>query len=283
MRGKQPSVTARGAAEHRAAHQTLECGIIFSDPFACRILGEDPQGIADRHAAEPGKRGMRLYIAARSRFAEDALAVAVARGVRQLVVLGAGYDTFGLRNPHAALGLEVFEVDHPDTQLWKRDRLSAMGISVPEWVWFVPVDFERERIVERLVASGLDAEQEVFFIWLGVVPYLTTEAVWDVLRSIAGLGAAEVVLDYPEPIGHLSPERRAWAEELMVKVASVGEPLITALEPAQLGQALAEIGFEEIEDVHVVPLITRYLGIGNFLAERGGAHLVRARISRRAK
>src|SRR5215475_5611576 len=177
MRGKQPSLTARGAAEHRAAHQILERGIIFTDPFACRILGEDPKTIADRHAAEPGKRGMRLYIAARSRFAEDALAVAAARGVRQLVVLGAGYDTFGLRNPHAALGLKVFEVDHPDTQLWKRDQLSAMGISVPGWVWFVPVDFEREQIVERLVASGLDPKQEVFFIWLGVVPYLTTDTV----------------------------------------------------------------------------------------------------------
>ena len=73
------------------------------------------------------------------------------------------------------------------------------------------VDFERERILERLVAAGLDPEQEVFFIWLGVVPYLTTETVWDVLRSIAGLEAAEVVFDYPEPMGRLSPERRALA------------------------------------------------------------------------
>ena len=138
----------------------------------------------------------------------------------------------------------------------------------------MPVDFEREQILERLVATGLDPNQDVFFIWLGVVPYLTTEAVWDVLRSIAGLQAAEVVFDYPEPIEHLSPERRALAEELRTKVASVGEPFISAFNPAMLEQALAEFGFEEIEDVHVVPVITRYLGIRNVPSERGGAHLV---------
>src|SRR6516164_9586680 len=113
MQGKQPSLTARGAAEHRAAHQILEKGIIFSDPFAAAILGEDLKLIAERHAAEPQKRPLRLYIAARSRFAEDALAAAVTRGVSQAVVLGAGFDTFALRNPHA--GLRVFEVGHPES------------------------------------------------------------------------------------------------------------------------------------------------------------------------
>jgi O-methyltransferase involved in polyketide biosynthesis len=99
MYGVQPSLTARGAAVHRAAHQVLEGGAIFADPLACAILGAQPDVIADEEAADPSNRPIRLFIAARSRLAEDALSYAVGRGVRQAVVLAAGFDTFGLRNP----------------------------------------------------------------------------------------------------------------------------------------------------------------------------------------
>ena len=122
MQTGQPSQTAQRAAAHRAAHQLLEHGRIFHDPLAVQILGESPGTIAREAAANPERRGMRLFIAARARFAESAVAAAVQRGVRQLVVLGAGLDTFAYRNPHA--DLRVFEVDHPATQAWKRQRLA---------------------------------------------------------------------------------------------------------------------------------------------------------------
>src|ERR1700761_7725292 len=129
MQTGQPSRTALSAAAHRAAHQVAEAGRIFSDPLALKILGPQADAIVAQMTTDPSRRGMRLFIAARTRFAEDALAAAVARGVRQLVVLGAGLDTFAYRNPHEAASLVVFEVDHPATQGWKRARLADAGLT----------------------------------------------------------------------------------------------------------------------------------------------------------
>ena len=129
VRGGQPARTAVGAARHRAVHQVLEGGRIFSDPLAWQILGEDPGPTVEAAQQDPHSRRLRLFIAARHRFAEDCLVSAVDCGTRQVVVLGAGLDTFAYRAPRA--GLVAFEVDHPDTGEWKRRRLRESGIGVP--------------------------------------------------------------------------------------------------------------------------------------------------------
>ena len=145
----QPSRTALGAAAHRAVHQVLENGRIFSDPLALRILGQDIEAAVRDAENDPSRRRLRLFVAVRTRFAEDALTAAVARGVRQLVVLGAGLDTYAYRT---TLGesLHIFEVDHPATQAWKQQRLAEAGISVPYTLTFAPVDFERETLRDGL-------------------------------------------------------------------------------------------------------------------------------------
>src|SRR6516225_551781 len=120
MRDGQPSQTARGAAAYHAIHQKLEGGAIFKDPFASRILDPKTAAALDEIAADDSVRPWRLFIAARSRFSEDTMADCIACGVRQVVVLGAGLDTFSLRNPYADLGVRAFEVDYPATQMWKR-------------------------------------------------------------------------------------------------------------------------------------------------------------------
>src|SRR5271157_3671190 len=149
MQQGKPSRTALGAAYHRAVHQVLERGAIFTDPLAVRILGADA-GAALREAKnDPSRRMMRLFIAVRTRFAEDSLAAAVARGVRQLVVLGAGLDTYAFRNAFGEK-LHVFEVDHPATQAWKRQRLVEAAIPVPSTLTFAAVDFEGETLAEGL-------------------------------------------------------------------------------------------------------------------------------------
>src|SRR6478752_638977 len=177
MLEQEPSRTAWMAATHRAAHQVLERGLIFSDPLALRILGQDADTVARDALAHPERRGMRAFIAARAQLAESALAAGVERrGVGQLVVLGAGLDTFAYRNPLADR-LRVFEVDHPATQAWKRRRLDEAGIAAPDGVVYAPVDFEREALLDGLAAAGLDPARRTFFMWLGVVPYLTSEAV----------------------------------------------------------------------------------------------------------
>src|SRR5690349_6381570 len=130
MQAGRPSRTAWGAAIHRAVHQTLEGGVIFSDPFALRILDDEARAGMSAMVDDPAHRAMRLFIAARSRFSEEAMANCVGRGVRQIVILGAGLDTFSLRNPHA--GATVYEIDYPATQAWKRDRLAQAGVKLPE-------------------------------------------------------------------------------------------------------------------------------------------------------
>ena len=259
MEEREPSRTAFGAAKHRAAHQLLEQGRIFSDPLAVAVLGLDPGVIAQEAREDPSRRGLRVFIAARAAFAETALKAAVEqRGVRQLVVLGAGLDTFAYRNPFE--GLKVFEVDHPATQAWKRRRLAEAGIAIPADLAFAPVDFEREDLIERLQAAGFDPGARAFFSWLGVVPYLTRTSVLSNLKAIGELaGGAEAVFDYGEPPETLDPEQRAARLRLADRVAAAGEPLLTYFDPDELAAELRALGFRDLHDLGPAGLLARHL------------------------
>lgn len=183
MQDDRPSRTAQGVALRRAAHQLREQPPIFRDPLALRILGPELEA-AVREAVtrpdEPWSRGMRLFLSLRSRVAEDELARALERGVRQYVILGAGLDTFAYRNPYSAL--RVFEVDHPATQELKREYLRRAAIAIPPSVAFAPVDFSRETFLDGLARAGYDASAPAFYSWLGVTPYLAPEVTFDTLR-----------------------------------------------------------------------------------------------------
>ena len=277
MQHGEPSRTALRAATHRAAHQLLEGGRVFADPLAVRILASDPCAVADDARDHPDRRRMRFFIAARTRFAEDALANAVAAGVGQLVILGAGLDTFAYRTPLRDR-LRIFEVDHPATQAWKRARLALVGIDVPRNVTYAPVDFERRTLEEGLREAGLDATAPTFFTWLGVVPYLTEDAVWSTLRLIAAMRlGAEVVFDYGEPRELLPPELQAERETRAQHVAALGEPWITTFVPQTLHDRLRALGFGTIEDLTPRDLLARYVPErANAAAPDRGAHVIRA-------
>jgi methyltransferase (TIGR00027 family) len=263
MREKKPSRTALGAAAHRAAHQFLENGRIFADPLAVTILGKQAQLDALSARMQPATRGLRLFIAARSRIAEDALAAGVeARGVRQLVVLGAGLDTFAYRNPFSEK-LPVFEVDRPETQAWKRRRLTEAGIEAPRSLTFAPLDFERDDLLAALEVAGFDPARRTFFMWLGVVPYLTGDAIRSTLRAIGGLsGGGEVVFDYSDPPALLSQEARAAHVKRAKRVAALGEPFVSYLEPDELHARLRALGFTLIDDLGPAALVERYIRPG---------------------
>jgi len=265
-----------GAAAHRAAHQVVECGRIFADPLAMRILGDEAENAVRDAEEQPSRRRMRIFIAARTRFAEDALAAAVARGVRQLVVLGAGLDTYAYRGAMRER-LRIFEVDHPSTQAWKRERLEEAGIPIPGSLTFAPIDFERQTLDEGLAAAGFGATQPTFFTWLGVVPYLSEEAVWATLGFIAKLrGGAHVVFDYSDPPDSLDAERRAYHDEHAARVAELGEAWRTYFSAAELRAKLAGAGFAEIEDLGPREIGARFFpGSRAELPEKGG-HIVRA-------
>ena len=265
------------AAAHRAAHQLLEAGRIFADPLAVAILGQPAAEVARAAEAEPIRRGMRLFIAARSQFAESTLAAGVeGRGVRQLVVLGAGLDTFAYRNPFAGR-LRVFEVDHPATQAWKRRRLSEAGIAEPEGLVFAPVDFERDRLLDGLTAAGFDPALRTFFTWLGVTPYLTEAAVFATLGVIGALpGGAEVVFDYSDPPETRSAEAQAQHAARAARVAAIGEPWLSHFEPATLHAQLGALGFAAIEDLGPRALNPRYALTTQAVPTDRGGHLLYA-------
>src|SRR5580658_6104640 len=143
MKPREPSRTALMIARQRAAHQVLDHGSILNDPFAMKILREDEKDVLQFANENPLASIGRLLTGARSRIAEDALSRAVERGVRQIVILGAGLDTFALRNPHGALEIRIYEVDHPATQAGKVERLAEAQIALPPWLIFVPVDLEQ--------------------------------------------------------------------------------------------------------------------------------------------
>jgi methyltransferase (TIGR00027 family) len=281
LRAGEPSSTARGAAAYRAIHQTLEAGSIFSDPFAIQILDDETRASLDESRADPARRPMRLFIAARSRFSEEALAACVARGTRQVVVLGAGLDTFALRNPHAGLGVRVFEVDYPATQGWKRERLKQAGLAIPGSLTFAAVDFERQSLAEGLQAAGFQADCPAFFQLLGVVPYLTREAIATTLDFIAAVPDSEVVFDYAEPFANYHEGRREKIMAMAASAAARGEPWLTMFDPGEISALLREKGFATIEDLGVAALANRFYGdLKQGLSLGPGGHVIRA--SRRA-
>nr|WP_294512205.1 class I SAM-dependent methyltransferase [uncultured Rhodopila sp.] len=273
----ESSRTALAAARYRAVHQALEGGRVFYDPLAIPILGGDLDDLREGPEVHRARRGIRFFVVARSRLAEDELKRGVeARGVGQLVVLGAGLDTFGYRNPFGDQ-LRVFEVDHPATQAWKRRRLRETGITIPENVTYAPVDFERENLSEQLAAAGLRSGVRTFFSWLGVVPYLTAEAIISTLSYIASHpGGSEVVFDYGEPRDALHPELRKQYEERAARVAAADEPFVSFFDPVELHEQLHGLGFDQVDDLDLPAILVRFVGEHGAVASprRSGGHAV---------
>src|SRR5277367_1125693 len=154
MHEGRASRTAIGAAGHRAAHQVLERGLVFTDPLALAILGQDADEAIAVAKEKPERRPLRFFIALRSRFAEDSARRAIGQGVRQILVLGAGLDTFAYRL-ETADRLKVFELDHPATQSDKRRHLGEANIAEPSHVAYVAHDFENGSMTDALRAAGL--------------------------------------------------------------------------------------------------------------------------------
>lgn len=245
MQTGRASKTALRVAIRRAAHQLMEDPRILHDPVVMRLLGPGFERDLER-ASHKVARDFRGFMAARSRYAEDLLAKAVAAGVEQYVVLGAGLDTFAYRNPHRAL--HVFEVDFPATQEWKRAKLAEAKIAEPESLTFVPLDFEHRTLAEGLDDAGFDAHRPAFFGWLGVVPYLTRAAFCATLEAIGRLPAGSgVCFDYALAPETLSPARRPVFEALAARVSKAGEPFRIFFTPRELESELRRAGFTCVE------------------------------------
>jgi len=247
MKPGRASKTALRVAIRRAAHQVMDHPPVLNDPIAIRLIG--PEFARDMERAQHKvARDFRAFMAARSRFVEDQLAAAVAQGVSQYVVLGAGLDTFAWRNPFPAL--QVFEVDFPATQEWKRALLDEAALAQPANLRFVPLDFEHKTLAAGLAEAGFDATTPAFFGWLGVVPYLTREAFRATLGDIASMPAGSGVgFDYGLSPEVLSPLRRLALKALAERVASAGEPFKLLFAPDDMERELRQAGFARINQL----------------------------------
>ncbi len=249
MADRLPSRTAQMVAGLRAAHQIHDAEPrILEDPIILALLGDDRvREIRDmrQRFQDPLVRGLRAHVVLRSRVAEDDLAAAAARGVRQYVILGAGFDTFAYRQPTWARAIRIVEVDQPATQRIKRERLEAMRIAVPSNVVFAAVDFETESLDDALARHEVRLDEPVFFSWLGVTMYLREAAIDEVLRTVARFAAGtEIVFTFAQPVD--ASDRRG---ELADRAAEAGEPWLSYFEPYQIHEKLRGFGYSSIEFV----------------------------------
>jgi methyltransferase (TIGR00027 family) len=239
------SHTALGSAYLRAAHQLFEAQpLLFDDPVALPLLGPKAikliQEVVDNYRT-PEMLALRSHVVLRSRFTEDRLAAAVSRGITQYVILGAGFDTFALRQPAWAKNIKIIEVDHAGTQTMKRSHIAAAGLAMPENVIFADIDFENESLHDGLFRCGVSMKKPSFFSWLGVTMYLKEDAIDAVLRSVAMFPAdSEIVLtfltqssDSPSPLSQ--------------RVANLGEPWVSCFEHDVLEAKLCGNGFYKVE------------------------------------
>src|SRR5262249_18587103 len=169
-----------------------------------------------------------------------------------------GLDTFALRSPHGARQIRIFEVDHPSTQAWKRQRLAEGQLALPPCLVLVPVDFEREDLVEALVGAGFEQYSSAFFSWLGVVSYLTQDAIGSTLDYMASIQNSEVVFDYMESPQAFSEEIRELVTKRTEQLEKINERWASTFEPAGIAAILHSRGFRDIEDISFKEIRSRF-------------------------
>ena len=284
MEQKGRSVTAEVVAILQALHQTLDASPkILDDPIAPLLI--DPTGeiyqatIAFLDSASRSvKSSFRTVFNMRSRYTEDCLAESVVRGVRQYVILGAGLDTFAYRQPAWASSIRIYEVDHPASQEWKRGRLEAAKVRVPENLVFAPIDFEKTSLRKGLSDAGFDFRAVTFLSLLGVTQYLTAEAIDALFQFVRVLPqGSEIVFEIIVPDDLMPANEAAVFAAASSGAAERGEPWLTILRPTELQPKLIGMGFSRVTHLSPEAADERYFqGRRDDLAAWSGAQMMRA-------
>jgi methyltransferase (TIGR00027 family) len=263
MSNKQANVpdnTAVRTALWRALHVEIDSQPhVFDDRIGLQLVAPDEQW-RNRPDMGPFTKPFRASIVARARFVEDVVQEQAARGTVQYVILGAGLDTFAQRRPDLASGMDVFEIDQPATQEWKRQRLMELGFGIPSTLHFVPVDFEAGHSWwERLAASGFDVSKPAVVASTGVSMYLSKEAVMATLRQIAAFApGSTLVMSFMLPIELNDPDIRAGVERAAAGAKASGTPWLSFFTPAEILALARDAGFAQVEHVSAEALAERY-------------------------
>lgn len=283
MEREQFSRTALFTAYSRGYHARNDCPRIFNDFLAHDLLDTKDRASVEEEiltalrlhnpecAASFADRPSALawvmqsmaappIVLGRARYAEDILEKAVQQGVTQYVILGAGLDTFAFRRPELTERLQVFEVDHPATQGYKRRRLAELGWGNPERLHFVPVDFTKDSLTTALAASGYDREAPTFFSWLGVTYYLSREIALATMRSVAEIAPAgsSLVFDYLDADAFIPAKAAPRVLRMLWSVREIGEPMEAGFDPVCLAEEIEPLGLRLFEDLSPWEIQRRY-------------------------
>jgi methyltransferase (TIGR00027 family) len=302
MMESSPSRTALVTSLIRALHSRSDPSPLLDDPWgdqlvptserermSQRILAsmdsgararalQAPNAVLDEflltNAAYPG-------VVIRSRYAEDALREATIKGIRQYVLIGAGFDSFALRRPAFSDALEIFEIDHPATQMMKIQRIRECGISLPQSVHFIAADLANEDLVTALTRSSFRRDEAAFYSLLGVTVYLTREANLATLRAIATCGyrGSELVFTYVDQIEFTPGGSRSPDNKNTQAMAMMGEPYVSGFDPSEIANDLTRVGFELVEDLDGQTMSARYARTSaNTLQPPATLHIALARV-----
>ncbi len=256
-----PNNTAVRVALWRALHVQIDPPPhVLEDEIGLK-LAAPAEGWRQRPDMDPRFTSrFRAAIVARARFIEDLVVEQADRGVSQYVLLGAGLDSFAQRRPEIASRLRVFEVDQPGPQAWKRQRLMELGFGVPEWLKFVPVDFEAgESWLDRLTAAGFDGGKPAVVASTGVSMYLTREANAATLLKIATFASGSTLaMTFILPIELADPEERPGLQAAEKGARAAGTPFLSFFTPEQMLALAREAGFKEARHVSGTDLSQRY-------------------------
>ncbi len=251
MESGKPSYMANRTAFLRAAHQLLDDDPkILADPLAMSLWSSNAESDIKEDLEflqGPILRRARTFMVVRARYTEDRLREAIKRGIEQFVILGAGLDTFAYRSGESFKNLRIFEVDHPDTQRWKLQKLKAAQIGVPAHLKHIGVDFECHSLADELAAGGFDAAAPTFFSWLGVSYYLERDAVFSMFAFVANMTPpSQIVFDYLLDEILLDEKSRESNSSARRQTDTHGEPIRTRFAPRDLELELQRSGFGTI-------------------------------------
>lgn len=302
MDSQNASQTAIVASLIRAIHTRTDALVIHNDPWGDRLISSTAWERLYEFArlrnpnlpAAPGEATVRSVVTAglrasvpypniivRSRFAEDALHRAAARGINQYVLIGAGLDSYALREGFSN-DMLIVEIDHPATQTLKRQLLARAKVALPVNAHLIPADLAVEDLHSVLKRSPLLQSKPTFFSWLGVTMYLSREANLKTLRAVASTASpgSEIVFEYiDESFFEHAPVRGSSANDLRQAVSALGEPFLSGFSPSSLQRDLASAGLDLLEDVSDAELVGRYDPDGkNRLSPHGLGRVALARI-----
>ncbi len=256
-----PDNTAVRTALWRALHVQIDPPPHILEDLVGLELAAPPEGWQERGDMHPeGTRRFRTSIVVRARFIEDLVQEQAESGVSQYVILGAGLDTFVQRRPDMASKVTVFEIDQPETQAWKRQRLIDLGYGVPEWLTLVPVDFEKgDSWPDRLAEAGFDKSKPAVVASTGVSMYLTREANATTLRQIAELApGSTLAMTFMKPIEMAASEDKAGVQGAAAGARASGTPFISFYTPEEMLAAARDAGFKRVQHISGIDLTLRY-------------------------